>query len=596
MIQHRFLIPSMTLASLFVAAQGLADDDRAWIEESNANARYVAESSARVYPEFQAQAGVEDVDDQIMILDDTLTDRAVAVFEAQIAELGRRAAKTDDPRVLQDLEIMIANRDQFRRNLRAQQDLLWPYANVSQIVFLGLSGLLDSQVAEERRPAALVRLRRYAGLEEGYRPIAELAQERLEKRMGSDGLVPPFRGQVEQDLANSPRYLAGIDRMLAASGLHGYEEDLAILQQQIGAYDEWVRSAVLPKARDDFRQPGPLYELALERWGIDVTPDQLIDDGLAGFMEIRAEMEAMAPLVASSRGWALTDYRDVIRELQKEQFVGDAIVKRYEEINESLEEIIVREGIVSLPERPAIIRIATDAEAAAQPQPHLKTPNVANNHGELVEFLIPVVVAPSDGGPAPPSDETFEAGAWTLAAHELRPGHELQFSTMLDNGVSTARALYAFNSVNVEGWALYAEAEVKPYLPLDGQLIGLQWRLQRAARCFLDPMLNTGRITRDEARRIIVEDVVLTPETAELELNRYTFTLPGQAPSYYYGYRRLLEIRARAELALGDRFDRQSYHDFVLDQGLLPPDLLEKSVMEEYVPSRSAVVGEQNAL
>jgi uncharacterized protein (DUF885 family) len=93
-----------------------------------------------------------------------------------------------------------------------------------------------------------------------------------------------------------------------------------------------------------------------------------------------------------------------------------------------------------------------------------------------------------------------------------------------------------------------------------------------------------------------VEDIVLMPETAQLELDRYTFTLPGQAPSYYYGYRRLMEIRARAELALGDRFDRRSYHDFILDQGLLPPDLLEKAVMEEYVPSRSAVGADPHAL
>ncbi len=596
MTPHRSLVGSVLLGCLFAAVPSLAQDDRGWIEESNASARYVAESSGLVFPEFQGGTGIEDVDEEIVILDGSLTGRAVAAFEEQVAELRRRQAETGDPRVTQDLEIMIASRDRLIRQLRAQDEFLLPYINVAQIVFIGISELLDGQIAASRRPAALVRLKRYAGLEEGYRPITELARERIEARMDTVGLMPPFRGRLEQDLQNSPRYLAGVRQMFAASGLEGYEDDLAVLDERMEAYDGWIREVLMPMARDDFRQPGPLYELALEQMGVDATPEQLIADGLAGYMAIRSEMEALAPLVAQSRGWDLTDYRDVITELRKEQFHGEAIVERYEQVNEALEEIIVREDIVSLPERPAIIRIATDAEAAAQPQPHLKTPNVANNQGELVEFLIPVVEAPSGDGPAAVSDETFEAGAWTLAAHELRPGHELQFSTMLDNGVSTARALYAFNSVNVEGWALYAEAEVKPYLPLDGQLIGLQWRLHRAARSFLDPMLNTGRITTDEARRIMVEDIVLTPETAQLELNRYTFTLPGQAPAYYYGYRRLLEIRAKAELALGDRFDRQSYHDFILDQGLLPPDLLEKAVMEEYLPSRSGVVGDQHAL
>lgn len=596
MIRNTIIIPSAALAGLIAAAPLMADNDRAWIGESDANARYVAESSAGVFPELQAWAALQDADEEIVILDGGLIERAVATFEDQVVELNRRKEQEDDPRVVQDLDIMIANRDRLIRDLQARDEYLLPYVNVSEMVFAGLSPLLDSQTAEARRPAALVRLKRYAGLESGYRPIAEMARQRLEERMDSGDLLPPFRGKVEKDLENSPRYMAGIEQLFSASGLSGYEEDLAVLRQQIARYDEWVSQVVLPRARDDFRQPGSMYELALERWGVDATPDQLIEDGLAGFMEIRSELEALAPLVAESRGWDLTDYRDVIRKLRKEQLKGDAVVSRYKEVNGNLEDIIVRQHIVSLPERPAIIRIATDAEAAAQPQPTLNIPPLVNNRGELVEFLIPVIEPVAGDGQSTSADETFEAGTWTLAAHELRPGHELQFSTMLDNGVSLARAHYAFNSVNVEGWALYAEAEVKPYIPLDGQLIGLQWRLQRAARCFLDPMLNTGRITPEDARRIMVEDVVVTPRTAELELDRYMFTMPGQAPAYYYGYRKLLEIRAKAELALGERFDRQSFHDFVLDQGLLPPDLLEDAVMETYVPSRSAVVGDRRAL
>jgi uncharacterized protein (DUF885 family) len=416
--------------------------------------------------------------------------------------------------------------------------------------------------------------------------MTELARARTEEKLEDPDLVGPYRGEVERDLQNSPRFMAGLEQLFQASGLKGYGESLAALKEQLEDYDDWVRDVVLPRARTDFRQPGTLYQLALEQWGVDATPDELIADGLAGFMEIRGQMQALAPEVAKARGWEMTDYREVIAALKKEQFRGDAIVRRYREVNDALEEIIVREGIVSLPERPAIIRVATDAEAAATPQPHLKTPRLINNEGQLVEFLIPVADAPAAGSQTPVSDATFEAMAWTLAAHELRPGHELQFSAMMDRGVPIARALYAFNSTNVEGWALYAEAEVKPYLPAEGQLAGLQMRLLRAARCFLDPMLNTGGISVEDARRILIEDVVMTAETAKMELDRYTFSIPGQAPAYYYGYRRLLEIRAKAELALGDRFDRRSYHDFVLDQGLLPPALLERAVLEDYVPSR----------
>jgi uncharacterized protein (DUF885 family) len=87
-------------------------------------------------------------------------------------------------------------------------------------------------------------------------------------------------------------------------------------------------------------------------------------------------------------------------------------------------------------------------------------------------------------------------------------------------------------SVNVEGWALYAEAEMKPYLPLDGQLVSLQHRLLRAARAFLDPLANVGRIDYARIRRFLEEEVVLSPSMSRQEAARYTFRAPGQATSY----------------------------------------------------------------
>ena len=76
-------------------------------------------------------------------------------------------------------------------------------------------------------------------------------------------------------------------------------------------------------------------------------------------------------------------------------------------------------------------------------------------------------------------------------------------------GVQTC-ALPIFNSVNVEGWALYAEAEMQPYEPLDGQLFALQARAMRAARAFLDPMVNLGRMTPDGAKAFLMREVTLS--------------------------------------------------------------------------------------
>ena len=178
------------------------------------------------------------------------------------------------------------------------------------------------------------------------------------------------------------------------------------------------------------------------------------------------------------------------------------------------------------------------------------------------------------------------AGAWTLTAHEARPGHEMQFSSMIEAGGSITRAVFAFNSVNVEGWGLYAEAIAKPYMPLDGQLISLQYRLMRAARMFLDPMLNLGLITPEEAKRLIIEDIGIGESWAQNEIERYTYRMPGQATAYYFGYTKLQALRTQTELALRDDFDQQSFHNFILAQGMLPPDLLKKAVMEDFVPSQ----------
>jgi len=179
---------------------------------------------------------------------------------------------------------------------------------------------------------------------------------------------------------------------------------------------------------------------------------------------------------------------------------------------------------------------------------------------------------------------------WTLSAHEARPGHELQFTTMLRGGVSTARALFAFNSANVEGWALYAEAISKPYMPLDGQLISLQDRLLRAARIWLDPMLNLDLISAEEAKRILMEEVVLDDHNAQTEIDRYTFRSPGQATAYYYGYENLQALRATTEMRLKENFIQKDYHDFLLAQGLLPPELLGKAVRKNFIAPRLETV------
>jgi uncharacterized protein (DUF885 family) len=120
-------------------------------------------------------------------------------------------------------------------------------------------------------------------------------------------------------------------------------------------------------------------------------------------------------------------------------------------------------------------------------------------------------------------------------------------------------------------------------MPPEGQLVSLDYRLMRAARAFLDPELQAGKIQPADAFRVLEQDVVQSHAFAEEEVERYTYRSPGQANSYFYGYTKLIALRNEVEAKLGNKFKRKKFHDFILAQGLLPPDLMRKAVLEDFV-------------
>jgi len=585
-----------TLASSLVGllppvASAQAPAKPSWVAKSDVHAKVLVDVLARFGPEGASQFGVEGLDKEILDLKPGRQERVQKELKAALADLETRLAAETDPTVRQDLEILV---DSARDNITGN-DLTYklqvPYFDAVQVVFFGMRGLLDDQVAAERRPAALTRLKRYTGLEPGYTPVLELARDRIRERLGVAGLQGPVKAAVEKNIGNSAFYVDGIAQLFQKFQIAGWEEPHARLKAQVAAYNDFLKAEVLPRSREDFRLPEEIYAYRLKQVGVDIPATQLVERARIAFMEIRNEMKTLAPLVAREKGLAVTDYRDVIRELKKQQIVGDAILPHYQARLKQMEEIIRREGIISLPERAARIRVASEAESAQTPAPNMRPPRLIGNKGEMGEFVLPLRV-PTTGAAAGAmqgfDDFTFDASSWTLTAHEVRPGHELQFAALVEKGVSLARAVFAFNSVNVEGWALYAEAEMKPYMPLDGQLIGLQHRMMRAARAFLDPELQLGLIQPDQAVRFLMDEVVLSEPMARQEVERYTFRSPGQATSYFYGYLRWMELKSRVELALGKKFDRKRYHDFLLAQGLLPPAVLTKTVLAEFVPREPA--------
>jgi len=555
----------------------------AWVERSNQNAQLLLKIQERYSPEQASRTGVRGLDDQISIPSIDRPAQMRRDREQALVELHKRLAAEQDPLVRQDLEILITAAERQNKGSLVGEKYMLPYSNVAAMVYQGISGLLEDQVAAERRPAAVVRLKKYAGVEPGYRPTTELVEEIFRQRLKTPGLIGPPRVEVEKDLAQMDQYVTGIGLLFEKYKIKDYDEPYSKLKTELAQYKEFVHDEVLPHSRSDFRLPPEVYTVRLEEFGVDFTAAELIKIGHEGFNQIQGQMQQLAVKVAKEHNFSSTDYRAVIRALKKDQIPADQVMPVYHQTLADIEEIIRREHLVTLPDRPAIIRLATAAETAQQPAPHMQPPPLLNNHGERGQFVLPAGTVGADGKPIKYDDFTFKAATWTLTAHEARPGHELQFASMVERGVSLARAIYAFNSTNVEGWGLYAEWMMYPYMPDDGKLISLQLRLQRAARQFLDPELQQGKITPEAALKLLENDVVISPAFATEEVDRFTFRMPGQAVSYYDGYTRLREIRADAEKALGPKFNQQKFHDFVLSQGLLPPSMLRKAVMGEFV-------------
>ena len=211
------------------------------------------------------------------------------------ATLRTKLAAETDPQVRQDLAIMITDAEDTLDGFAIQRKYFVPFFNVAGGVFQGLRGLLDDQIAPARRQAALVRLKKYAGVGYPAGPYARLAEAETRARMETAGLLFPAKAAVERSLADSAAFIDGIPALFDKYGIKGYEQDFALLKTQLAGYDAFVRQSVLPKARTDFRLPPEVYARNLRQYGVDIPAAQLTKMAHEAFDAIQKEMTALAP-------------------------------------------------------------------------------------------------------------------------------------------------------------------------------------------------------------------------------------------------------------------------------------------------------------
>jgi uncharacterized protein (DUF885 family) len=167
-----------------------------------------------------------------------------------------------------------------------------------------------------------------------------------------------------------------------------------------------------------------------------------------------------------------------------------------------------------------------------------------------------------------------------LTAHEAVPGHHNQIALQQELTLSPQRKYLAGFTAFVEGWGLYSERigiEMGLYDTPEKQFGRLSYEMWRASRLVVDTGIHAKGWTKEQAIAFMTEHTALSAANIDAEVNRY-ISWPGQALGYKLGELKIRELRARAEKALGERFDIKGFHDAVLGQGALPLDVLERQI------------------
>ncbi|MDQ4088280.1 MAG: DUF885 domain-containing protein, partial [Pseudomonadota bacterium] len=167
-----------------------------------------------------------------------------------------------------------------------------------------------------------------------------------------------------------------------------------------------------------------------------------------------------------------------------------------------------------------------------------------------------------------------------LSLHEAVPGHHLQIALQQELEIAPFRQNFAFFTAFTEGWALYSESlgrDMGLYDTPARRMGELSYQMWRAARLVVDTGIHAMRWDKARAIQFMRDNTALTEANIEAEVNRY-ISWPGQALGYMIGRLKILELRQRAEQALGERFDVRRFHDAVLRNGSIPLDVLEAEI------------------
>jgi prolyl oligopeptidase len=361
----------------------------------------------------------------------------------------------------------------------------------------------------------------------------------------------------------------------------GKKEDLIIRATElirvdiIPAYVElnnFLKNIYLPNSREsiglsDIPDGAAWYEYAARyHTTTNLTPDEIHNIGLKEVKRIRDEMEQ----IINNLQWD-GDFKSFLNYLRTSpRFYydnPDDLLNAYLIMAKSIDPLL-----------PKIFKVFPRAPYGVIPIPAESAPFTTTAYYN----------SPAKGRPGyfyanlykPESRPKYEIPVLTV--HEAVPGHHFQISIAQElENVPTFRKYQSFTAF-VEGWGLYSE-ELGEFMnlyddPYDkfGQLTYDMWR---AIRLVVDTGMHYKDWSRQDAIDLFIENTAKSKLDIENEVDRY-IAWPGQALAYKIGQLKILELRNKAELELGDKYDIKDFHHEVLKRGSLPLDILEEYINE----------------
>ncbi|MEO5865637.1 MAG: DUF885 family protein [Sphingomonas sp.] len=400
------------------------------------------------------------------------------------------------------------------------------------------------------------------GLARGFTPPAVVMQGRDKPVAAIAGATDPTKTVYYEPFTKLPATMAPATRAaLQAEAKRAIADGVIPAHQRLLAFLRTRYFPGLRKALDASSYPdGPAYYRSRIRYytTLDMTPDAIHALGLAEVAKIRAEMEA-TKTAAGFKG-DLPAFLHFLRTdpqfypKSADELLKDAafLAKRFDGM--------AGKWFGHLPRQ----------RFAIKPVPPEIAPFYTAGRGGPGVYLVNTYDLPSRA--------LYQLPALTL--HESAPGHAFQIPLAAENHDLPAFRRNSYISAYGEGWALYCERlgdEMGFYESPYEQFGMLSYQMWRAARLVVDTGIHSKGWTREQAQHFLHDNTALSDHEIETEVDRY-IGWPGQALSYYLGELTVEKARAKAQAALGPKFDIRAFHDTVLSLGSVPMPVLEARI------------------